>query len=81
MTPCACPKHATGAPVELHGHQFECMSDEVERQGMSLQRWRYACSCGSRGRWTFQADTVAYHSWLGHVRRVQAQQHLMGDVR
>lgn len=75
-SPCACEKHKTGAPVELYGHRFECASDEVERQGMFLQRWRYVCSCGSRGHWTFQSDSVVYHSWLGHIQRAQARQHL-----
>lgn len=74
--PCACDKHRDGAPTALHGHRFECASDEVERQGMFLQRWRYVCSCGSRGRWTFQSDSVVYHSWLGHIRRTQAQRRL-----
>jgi hypothetical protein len=75
-TPCTCSKHMSGAPIELYGHRYELACDAVERQDFFLQRWRYVCSCGSRGKWTFQSANVPYHSWLGHIRRAQAQQHL-----
>jgi hypothetical protein len=62
--------------IELFGHRFDIYSDEVQRQDVFLQRWRYHCSCGSRGRWTFQSAEVAHNSWLGHIRRSQARRHL-----
>lgn len=72
-TPCTCAEHKGGAPVEVDGHVFERDAEEVERQGLFLERWRYVCSCASRGRWTFQSDNVPYHSWLGHLARAGVQ--------
>lgn len=69
--PCTCAEHRGGAPVEIDGHRFDRASDEVKREGMFLQRWRYVCSCGGRGQWTFQSDNVPYHSWLDHLRRAK----------
>lgn len=75
-TPCTCTEHRDGAPTELYGHRLELAAEEVQRQGQFLERWRYVCSCGSRGRWTFQSDNVPYHSWRGHIDRSQRQRHL-----
>lgn len=32
-----------------------------------VDRWRWICSCGSKGHWQYQSPNVAYHSWLNHV--------------
>jgi hypothetical protein len=68
-TPCTCAEHKDGAPTEIDGHRFERAADEVRQGDQFLERWRYVCSCGSRGRWTFQSDNVPYHAWLRHVAK------------
>lgn len=71
-TPCTCAEHKDGAPVEIDGHRFERQDDAVDWRDFFMTRWRYVCSCGSRGRWTFQSDNVPYHAWVKHVARAKA---------
>jgi len=72
-TPCTCDEHKDGAPVEAGGHRFERDAKEVYWKDSYLDRWRYVCSCGSRGRWTFQSENVPYHAWLRHVAKAGAR--------
>ena len=70
-TPCTCWAHRGGAPREIGEHRFTLEEGQVPRSGLgSVFRWRGRCSCGhSRPHWNYQSDSVAYHSWLEHVRR------------
>lgn len=72
-TPCTCTEHKGGAPIEIDGHRFERDADEVRERDLHLERWRYVCSCGSRGRWTYQSDNVPYHAWLRHMTKAVPQ--------
>lgn len=70
-TPCTCAEHKDGAPVEIDGHTYELDTDASGQPANGIARWRYVCSCGGRGAWTFQSDNVPYHAWLGHLVRAR----------
>lgn len=67
LRPCTCPSCMDYELVmQLGEHAFRLDEDDAEG-------WRWLCSCGGVGRWTFQSDAAAYHKWLDHVEKVHAQ--------
>jgi hypothetical protein len=72
-TPCTCAEHKDGAPREVNGHRFDRAAEAVDWQDLFMERWRYVCSCGSCGRWTYQSPSVPYHAWRKHVARAGAK--------
>lgn len=53
-----------GTPEEKH--KYTLIRDDYTRHGTG---WKYECSCGSIGRWTWQSDNVPYHAWLRHLKK------------
>lgn len=61
-----CLHDGLDAPAEHNGHKFTRVS-EPHPQMPDLDRYRWKCSCGRRGQWTIQSDSVPYHAWRRHV--------------
>lgn len=32
-------------------------------------KWRWVCSCGALGKWTYQSRGVADHGWRQHMKK------------
>jgi hypothetical protein len=68
--PCDCEEHrnwaALGQPAatQYGSHVYTLES------GDHMGGWRWVCSCGRRGKWTYQSPSAAYHLWEQHVVKV-----------
>lgn len=74
QTPCHCPAHRDGAPIELGEHTFAPDADKAVSVAEDVfDVWRWECSCGARGRWQKRAPADAYHGWVKHVQDYEGE--------
>lgn len=64
-----CESLGEPSPRKVGSHRY--FLDWREHPSGGWEEWRWLCSCSSRrrGRWTAQSETVCYHAWVRHVEK------------